>query len=137
MNRLLALAVVLALGSGISCAPEYDCCQTKVVKGAADSSLDGSYELARKEGSPVESCVDGCVYNKEGEEYCFKECSTGCNHKVDCPVTGSTTGITTPATTRVVTSTPVTSTTVTSTPVTSTTVASTTQGPKDEGHILL
>merc|ERR1740129_14218 len=85
MNRLLALAVVLALVSGISCAPDYDCCQTKVVKGAADSSLDGSYELARKEGSPVQSCVDGCVYNKEGEEYCFKECSTGCNHKVDCP----------------------------------------------------
>jgi len=50
------------------------CCPTKVVAGGPDPSLAGRYALLQvtgREGRREEECMDGCVYAREGEEYCF------------------------------------------------------------------
>jgi len=50
------------------------CCPTKVVAGGPDPSLAGRYALLQvtgREGRREEECLDGCVYAREGEEYCF------------------------------------------------------------------
>merc|ERR1719427_1928451 len=55
-------------------AASQDYCQTKVVTGApSGSGLDGTYELKEDEKTkPEEACLDGCVYTRGGEEYCFR-----------------------------------------------------------------
>ena len=65
-----------------------DCCQTKTVRGAAeeDSDLNGVYTLKTKEDSkPDPMCMDGCVYVKDHNEYCFKE-HAGITPAVVCEV---------------------------------------------------
>lgn len=50
------------------------CCPTKVVAGGPDPSLAGRYALLQvtgREGRREEECLDGCVYAREGEQYCF------------------------------------------------------------------
>ena len=53
-----------------------DCCPIKTVKDASeeDSHLNGVYTLkARLDSKPSPECVDGCVYMRDNEEYCFIE----------------------------------------------------------------
>ena len=53
-----------------------DCCLTKTVRDApeGDSKLNGVYTLKIKEDSkPDPKCMDGCVYMRDNEEYCFIE----------------------------------------------------------------
>merc|ERR1712226_586965 len=53
-----------------------DCCQTKTVRDAPEevSELNGVYTLKTKEDTkPDPSCMDGCVYLRDNEEYCFVE----------------------------------------------------------------
>jgi len=71
---------------GISCVSDGDsgrCCPIKTVQGGPDSSLGGTYTLVKTLESPPESfCKDGCVYQKDGVHYCFKDEDTG--YTVDC-----------------------------------------------------
>merc|ERR1711990_1313187 len=48
-----------------------ECCSTKVVKDSPDSSLDGTYTLASNGAKREDICIDGCVYERDGLEYCF------------------------------------------------------------------
>ena len=51
-----------------------DCCLTKTVRDAPAevSELNGVYTLKGKENSrPDPACMDGCVYLRNDEEYCF------------------------------------------------------------------
>ena len=51
-----------------------DCCPVKTVRDAhgEDSKLNGVYILKTKEDSkPDPLCIDGCVYMRDSEEYCF------------------------------------------------------------------
>ena len=53
-----------------------DCCPTKTVKDASeeDSHLNGVYTLkAKMDSKPSPECVDGCVYMRDNQEYCFIE----------------------------------------------------------------
>merc|ERR1712130_1037708 len=55
-------------------AQQEGCCQTKTVRDApaSVSELNGVYTLKADEGSkPDPSCMDGCVYVRNNEEYCF------------------------------------------------------------------
>merc|ERR1711970_1148079 len=55
------------------------CCQQKTVRDApaAVSELNGVYTLKAKENSkPDPNCMDGCVYLRDNEEYCFVQKST-------------------------------------------------------------
>merc|ERR1711990_287758 len=48
-----------------------ECCSTKVVENSPDSSLDGTYNLASNGEKREDICIDGCVYERGGLEYCF------------------------------------------------------------------
>ena len=48
-----------------------ECCSTKVVNNSPDSSLDGTYTLASNGEKKEDICINGCVYAREGLEYCF------------------------------------------------------------------
>ena len=51
-----------------------DCCRIKTVRDALgeDSKLNGVYTLKTKEDSkPDPICLDGCVYTRDNQEYCF------------------------------------------------------------------
>merc|ERR1712130_489938 len=48
-----------------------ECCSTKVVENSPDSSLDGTYNLASNGDKRDDICIDGCVYERDGLEYCF------------------------------------------------------------------
>merc|ERR1711990_288185 len=48
-----------------------ECCSTKVVENSPDSSLDGTYTLASNGAKREDICIDGCVYERGGLEYCF------------------------------------------------------------------
>ena len=53
-----------------------DCCPIKTVTDALgeDSEMNGMYILKAKEDSkPDPNCMDGCVYMRDNEEYCFTE----------------------------------------------------------------
>ena len=53
-----------------------DCCPIKTVKDASeeDSHLNGVYTLkAKMDSKPSPECVDGCVYMRDNQEYCFIE----------------------------------------------------------------
>merc|ERR1712130_417925 len=43
----------------------------KVVENSPDSSLDGTYNLASNGDKREDICIDGCVYERDGLEYCF------------------------------------------------------------------
>ena len=72
-----------------SSSPPEDCCQTKTVRDApaAVSELNGVYTLKENEGSkPDPNCMDGCVYLRDNEEYCFVQKSTEEGATVVCEV---------------------------------------------------
>ena len=48
-----------------------DCCTTRVVNNSPDSSFDGTYTLISNGEKKEDICMDGCVYSREGDEYCF------------------------------------------------------------------
>ena len=51
-----------------------ECCPIKTVRDALgeDSKLNGVYILkTRMESKPDAICIDGCVYTRDNEEYCF------------------------------------------------------------------
>merc|ERR1712226_285908 len=82
-----------------------DCCQTKTVRDAPEevSELNGVYTLKTKEDTkPDPSCMDGCVYLRDNEEYCFVEKPTEEGATVVCEAatspffTGSSTSPMTP-----------------------------------------
>ena len=65
-----------------------DCCPMKTVRDALgeDSKLNGVYTLKTKEDlKPDPICMDGCVYTKDNEEYCFID-KTGTTGTVVCEV---------------------------------------------------
>ena len=65
-----------------------ECCSTKVVKFPTPNPLDGVYTLLVSEGAKREDiCIDGCVYTREGLEYCF--ISSAQSAKVDCETDGT------------------------------------------------
>merc|ERR1719184_667990 len=82
------------------------CCQTKTVRDApaAVSDLNGVYTLKTKEDSkPDPNCMDGCVYMRDNEEYCFvskppSEGATVVCEAVTSPFTGSSSPPMSPAT---------------------------------------
>merc|ERR1712233_88421 len=61
---------LLSLFPGNQCQTE-ECCSTKVVENSPDSSLDGTYNLASNGDKREDICIDGCVYERDGLEYCF------------------------------------------------------------------
>ena len=65
------------------------CCPTKTVRDAPAevSELNGVYTLKSDEGSkPDPNCMDGCVYLRDNEEYCFVQKSTEEGATVVCEV---------------------------------------------------
>ena len=66
-----------------------DCCLTKTVRDAPAevSELNGVYTLKGKENSrPDPACMDGCVYLRDDEEYCFVAKTVEEGATVDCEV---------------------------------------------------
>jgi hypothetical protein len=61
---------LLSLFPGSQCQTE-ECCSTKVVENSPDPSLDGTYTLASDGEKREDICIDGCVYERDGLEYCF------------------------------------------------------------------
>merc|ERR1711953_283637 len=77
-----------------------ECCAVKVVENSPDSSLDGTYTLSDNGAKREEICIDGCVYERDGLEYCFiskpvaesadVQCDDGFTGSTEFPGTGST-----------------------------------------------
>ena len=54
------------------------------VVNSANPELNGEYLLqGEEEEKPEEICVDGCIYTKDGDEYCFILTNQG---SVECQV---------------------------------------------------
>ena len=73
-TQILAFLLVAAFWRTIL-APD-DCCPIKIVSDALEENfgLNGVYTLKTKEASkPDPKCMDGCVYMRDNEEYCFVE----------------------------------------------------------------
>ena len=81
MGWLIRIATTLSLLSffpGNLGQADEECCSTKVVKFPTPNPLDGVYTLLVSEGAKREDiCIDGCVYTREGLEYCFTRNSYG------------------------------------------------------------
>merc|ERR1719391_1739168 len=87
---------LLSLFPGSQCQTE-ECCATKVVENSPDASLDGTYTLASDGEKREDICIDGCVYERDGLEYCFisKPVAESADVVCDDGFTGpSTTGFT-------------------------------------------
>ena len=60
------------------------CCPKMTVVNSANPELNGEYLLqGEEEEKPEEICVDGCIYTKDGDEYCFILTNQG---SVECQV---------------------------------------------------
>merc|ERR1711970_1017544 len=68
--QFVLLVSLLSLFPGSQCQVE-ECCSTKVVENSPDASLDGTYTLASDGEEREDICIDGCVYERDGLEYCF------------------------------------------------------------------
>merc|ERR1711963_1241106 len=79
-------------------------CAVKIVENSPDSSLDGTYTLSDNGAKREEICIDGCVYERDGLEYCFiskpvaesadVQCDDGFTGSTMSPVSMDTTGST-------------------------------------------
>merc|ERR1711962_175557 len=49
----------------------HECCPTQKVENAPKAWMDGEYILVDEGPKREAICVNGCVYEKDGKEYCF------------------------------------------------------------------
>merc|ERR1712117_103955 len=68
--QLVLIVSLLSLFPGSQGQGE-ECCAVKVVENSPDSSLDGTYTLSDNGAKREDICIDGCVYERDGGEYCF------------------------------------------------------------------
>merc|ERR1712038_1165700 len=68
--QLVLIVSLLSLFPGSQGQGE-ECCAVKVVENSPDPSLDGTYTLASDGEKREDICIDGCVYERDGLEYCF------------------------------------------------------------------
>merc|ERR1712038_12965 len=68
--QLVLIVSLLSLFPGSQGQGE-ECCAVKVVENSPDPSLDGTYTLASNGEKREDICIDGCVYERDGLEYCF------------------------------------------------------------------
>merc|ERR1712156_1013013 len=97
--QLVLIVSLLSLFPGSQGQGE-ECCAVKVVENSPDSSLDGTYTLSDNGAKREEICIDGCVYERDGLEYCFiskpvaesadVQCDDGFTGPTEFPGTGST-----------------------------------------------
>ena len=57
-----------------------------VLNSAPDSGLNGVYTFKEEGETGEDICVDGCIFERDGEEYCFIEASGGETADVECQV---------------------------------------------------
>merc|ERR1719167_86431 len=72
----LLLGILAIQTSAQTTGPAAQCCNTKTVTNApaAQEYLNGEYTLKSPgKDKPHENCADGCVYTKDGEDYCFMD----------------------------------------------------------------
>merc|ERR1712038_2019619 len=99
MGQSIQIVSLLSLFPGSQGQGE-ECCAVKVVENSPDSSLDGTYTLSDNGAKREEICIDGCVYERDGLEYCFiskpvaesadVQCDDGFTGSTEFPGTGST-----------------------------------------------
>merc|ERR1712227_459817 len=89
--QLVLIVSLLSLFPG-SLGQGEECCAVKVVENSPDSSLDGTYTLSDNGAKREEICIDGCVYERDGLEYCFisKPVAESADVQCDDGFTGST-----------------------------------------------
>merc|ERR1711963_390826 len=97
--QLVLIVSLLSLFPGSQGQGE-ECCAVKVVENSPDSSLDGTYTLSDNGAKREEIYIDGCVYERDGLEYCFiskpvaesadVQCDDGFTGSTEFPGTGST-----------------------------------------------
>merc|ERR1711962_1137567 len=89
--QLVLIVSLLSLFPGSQGQGE-ECCAVKVVENSPDSSLDGTYTLSDNGAKREEICIDGCVYERDGLEYCFisKPVAESADVQCDDGSTGST-----------------------------------------------
>merc|ERR1712088_1092694 len=98
MGQSIQIVSLLSLFPGSQGQGE-ECCAVKVVENSPDSSLDGTYTLSDNGAKREEICIDGCVYERDGLEYCFiskpvaesadVQCDDGFTGSTEFPGTGS------------------------------------------------
>jgi len=72
----LLLGILAIKTTAQTTGPAAECCKTKTVTNApaAQEYLNGEYTLKSPgKDKPHENCADGCVYTKDGEDYCFMD----------------------------------------------------------------
>ena len=90
MRNVILIPLFFSLAYYVKSATDQPCCQTKTVKKAPDSNLDGVYTL-KDDGAKTVSkrdqlCIDGCVYVRDGEDYCFITAPIADSADVQCKV---------------------------------------------------
>ena len=68
--RLGFLALLLSALSTIH-AQEQECCPFKTVENSIIEKFNGAYTLVNDSQKREDACNDGCIYERNGFEYCF------------------------------------------------------------------
>ena len=63
-----------------------ECCDTKIVENAPNENLNGVFTLKSAGMKRAALCMDGCVYVRDGEEFCFIEKPIAESAEVECKV---------------------------------------------------
>merc|ERR1712076_262062 len=101
MGRSIQFVLIFSLLSLFPGSQGEGCCPTKVVTDSpGDGSLDGTYNLVsdEEEEKREDICIDGCVYERDGLEYCFISKPVAEAAQVDCDDSGFTGSSTTGST---------------------------------------
>ena len=86
MRKVILVPLFVSLANYAKSATNEPCCQTKTVKKAPDQSLDGVYTLKDDGAKRDPLCVDGCVYVRGGEDFCFITAPIAESADVQCKV---------------------------------------------------
>ena len=85
MKSFIILPFLFCLAS-LTAESAKECCETKIVENAPNENLNGVFTLKSAGRKRATICMDGCVYVRDGEEFCFIEKPLAESAQVECKV---------------------------------------------------
>ena len=88
MRKVILVPLFFSLANYAKSATDEPCCQTKTVEKAplGSESLNGVYTLSENGAKRDQLCIDGCVYARGGEDFCFITTPISQSADVQCKV---------------------------------------------------
>ena len=71
MGLGLVASLLIAHFPSSNCQAQQECCPFKTVENSIIEKFNGFYTLLNDSQKREETCNDGCIYERDGYEYCF------------------------------------------------------------------